>query len=96
MRKVQLNGEKFKEFIMHFDVKQGDSLSFSLFLFIKVMSRLIKTIKEKTIRLLTTIGYQNLMTVNNLVILSHDPNIMREKLEIWTTEMQKVSKRWRK
>lgn len=82
--KVQVAGERSEEFEMNKGIKQGDSLS--PLLFVTIMDKITKQIKEKYKQLETVIGYRNLEAIklsnllyaDDIVLISNTKNKMQK------------------
>lgn len=96
MARVQLEGQRSEMFEMKKGIKQGDSLS--PLLFIIIMDKIIKRIKEKYSHLDTVIGYKNLEAIklnsllyaDDVVLISNTRGKMQKLVNAWTTEIENI------
>lgn len=94
--KVQIAGRRSEVFKWKKGIKQGDSLS--PLLFILVMNKLLRNTRERTKRIQTVIGYQNLepvkidtlMYADDIVLIADSKRKMQRLIDIWTEEIEEL------
>lgn len=95
--KVQMGGKRSKDFYINKGIKQGDSLSPTLF--ILIMDKIMKNTKKRTKHLQVTIGYTNMLPVkmegllyaDDIILVADTQKKMQSLLNIWVEEIEKMN-----